>query len=89
MSPRILDLGTTLPKENIQSNIEINHYDIVDIVGIRSQSEEECDRREGFTSNNLQSNEKLGNYELDSTVEREVGFKNEYCRQKGVTKQTP
>ena len=60
-------------KKNIQSNVEMKQYGLVDIVGIRSQSEEECVNWKGFTSDNLQSNEKIDNYELDSNVEREVG----------------
>ena len=47
---------------------------------------------EGFTSDNLQSNEKLGNYELDSKVEREVGVKMNIVDKKvslNKLKQTP
>ena len=70
------DKQEELLTENIQSNVEMEHIDIVGSVGVDSSSRDKCNRPDEYPTDSIQSN-----------VEREVGVKTEYCRQIGVTKQ--
>ena len=73
---KVGDKQEELLAENIQSNVEMEHIDIVGSVGVDSSSRDKCNRPDEYPTDSIQSN-----------VEREVGVKTEYCRQIGVTKQ--